>query len=226
MRRDLQGVNLTKAEVVLPDALAGAIATLRNELAANLGKADLATGWTPAYSLDEIERSQTADFLIYSALPRSRADRAPHGRGPKTGPTSPRSATRRRPTPSCGPGRASASRSWRSGASFSFTIFWLETPDDEPEDPVLAKFAPLTPSQRKVGKYFLVVAAVLLLQIAAGTIMAHAYYDRTQLLRPRPPPFPPLQLLAGRSHPGTDHLDRRGLDRRRAVSGARNRGRA
>lgn len=36
----------------------------------------------------------------------------------------------------------------------------------------------MTESQRKVGKYFLVVAAVLLLQIAAGTIMAHAYYDR------------------------------------------------
>src|SRR4029077_9631775 len=33
-------------------------------------------------------------------------------------------------------------------------------------------------SQRKIGKYFLVVAAVLLLQILAGTIMAHAYYDR------------------------------------------------
>ena len=45
-------------------------------------------------------------------------------------------------------------------------------------DPVLATFRPLTESQRKVGKYFLVVAAVLLLQIAAGTIMAHAYYDR------------------------------------------------
>ena len=40
-------------------------------------------------------------------------------------------------------------------------------------DPVLAKFRPLTASQRKTGKYFLVVAAVLLLQILAGTIMAH-----------------------------------------------------
>ncbi len=47
-----------------------------------------------------------------------------------------------------------------------------------PMDPALANFGPLTESQRKVGKYFLVVAAVLLLQIAAGTIMAHAYYDR------------------------------------------------
>ena len=74
-------------------------------------------------------------------------------------------------------------------ASFCFTFlafglvlfiyeFWLNHPDDAPMDPVLARFRPLTESQRKVGKYFLVVAAVLLLQIAAGTIMAHAYYDR------------------------------------------------
>ena len=56
--------------------------------------------------------------------------------------------------------------------------FWLNHPDDAPMDPVLARFRPLTDSQRKVGKYFLVVAAVLLLQILAGTIMAHAYYDR------------------------------------------------
>ena len=74
-------------------------------------------------------------------------------------------------------------------ASFCFTFlafgmvlfiyeFWLNHPDDAPMDPVLAKFGTLTESQRKVGKYFLVVAAVLLLQIAAGSIMAHAYYDR------------------------------------------------
>ena len=46
-------------------------------------------------------------------------------------------------------------------------------------DPVLAKFQPLTASQKRIGKYFLAVAALLLIQIAAGTIMAHSYYDRT-----------------------------------------------
>jgi nitric oxide reductase subunit B len=44
---------------------------------------------------------------------------------------------------------------------------------------VLSSFRPLTASQRRIGKYFLVVAALLLVQIAAGTIMAHAYYERT-----------------------------------------------
>jgi nitric oxide reductase subunit B len=46
-------------------------------------------------------------------------------------------------------------------------------------DPVLAVFRPLTPSQKRIWKYFLVVATLLLVQIAAGTIMAHSYYDRT-----------------------------------------------
>lgn len=56
---------------------------------------------------------------------------------------------------------------------------FLNHPDDAPMDPVLADFLPLTKSQRKVGKYFIVVAGLLLVQIAAGAIMAHSYYDRT-----------------------------------------------
>jgi nitric oxide reductase subunit B len=55
---------------------------------------------------------------------------------------------------------------------------YLSDPDRAPIDPVLVAFRPLTDSQRRIGKYFLIVAAVLLLQILAGSIMAHAYYDR------------------------------------------------
>jgi nitric oxide reductase subunit B len=61
-------VDLTRQEVVVPDALAGAITALRTELAASLGKVDLLIGWTPAYSLDQDDALHTADFLIYSAL--------------------------------------------------------------------------------------------------------------------------------------------------------------
>ena len=73
--------------------------------------------------------------------------------------------------------------------SFCFTFFafgavlfiyerYLNGPDQAPMDPVLAHFAPLTASQRRVGNYFLVVAAVLLLQILVGSLMAHYYSDR------------------------------------------------
>jgi nitric oxide reductase subunit B len=178
MQRDLQSVDLTKREVILSDALANAIAILLAELAANLAKPDLTTGWTPAHSLNEAERSQTADFIIYSALTTV-------ARRPGTT----WSWTENWPyEPEVGNTPTTNTFVW-TWASFCFTfftfglvlfiyIFWLETPENEPMESVLTKFGPLTASQRKMGKFFLVVAAVLLLQIAAGTIMAHAYYDR------------------------------------------------
>ena len=178
MREQLQRVDLTRQEVVVPDALAGAITALRTELAASLGKVDLVTGWTPAYSLDQDEALHTADFLIYSAL--TTVARRPDVSW---------SWTENWPyEPEVGNTPTSNTFVW-TWASFCFTFlcfglvlfiyeFWLNHPDDAPMDPVLARFGPLTESQRKVGKYFLVVAAVLLLQILAGTIMAHAYYDR------------------------------------------------
>jgi nitric oxide reductase subunit B len=178
MREQLQRVDLTRQEVVIPDALAGAIATLRTDIAANLGKVDLVTGWTPAYSLDQQEALHTADFLIYSAL--TTVARRPDVSW---------SWTENWPyEPEVGNTPTSNTFIW-TWISFCFTFlcfglvlfiyeFWLNHPDDAPMDPVLAQFRPLTESQRKVGKYFLVVAAVLLLQIVAGTIMAHAYYDR------------------------------------------------
>jgi nitric oxide reductase subunit B len=178
MRDQLQGVDLTEREVVLPDALAGAIATLRATLADNLGKTNYKTGWTPAYSLSNNERLKTADFMIYSALTTV-------ARRPGTT----ESWTENWPyEPEVGNTPTTSTFMW-TWASFCFTflmfggvlfiyIFWLEAPDDKPRESILVKFESLTPSQRKAGKFFLVVAAVLLLQIAAGTIMAHAYYDR------------------------------------------------
>jgi nitric oxide reductase subunit B len=178
MRRQLQGVDLRQGEVALPDALAKAIVTLRNDMAKSLGTVDLTTGWTPAYSLSETETLQTADFIIYSAL--TTVARRPDVSW---------SWTENWPyEPEVGNTPTTNTFIW-TWASFCFTFlafggvlfiykFWLDTPDDQPRERALAKFGPLTPSQRKVGKYFLVVAAVLLVQILAGTIMAHAYYDR------------------------------------------------
>lgn len=178
MRRDLQGIDLTKPQVTLPQELANAIGRLRSDIADNLGKVDLTTGWTPAYSLDHSQALQTADFIIYSALTTV-------ARRPDTS----WSWTENWPyDPEVGNLPTTNTFVW-TWASFCFTFlafggvlfiykFWLDTPDDQPMETALVKFSSLTPSQRKVGKYFLLVALVLLVQIAAGTIMAHAYYDR------------------------------------------------
>src|SRR5690606_12274733 len=56
---------------------------------------------------------------------------------------------------------------------------YLSDPDTAPRTPVLLGFKSLTPSQKKVGQYFVVVALVLLVQIAVGSIMAHYYTERT-----------------------------------------------
>ncbi|MFL5253417.1 MAG: nitric oxide reductase, partial [Rhodopila sp.] len=178
MRAQLQGIDLTQSRAVVPDATADAIGTLRTEITKELGTQHIETGWTPAHSLNSDQAAQTAGFLIYSAL--TTVARRPNVSW---------SWTENWPyEPEVGNTPTTNTFIW-TWASFCFTFLafggvlfiyeaWLSHPDDAPMDPVLAGFRPLTESQRRVGKYFLVVAAVLLLQIAAGTIMAHAYYDR------------------------------------------------
>ncbi len=178
MREQLQRIDLTLPRVKVPDALADAIVTLRGDIAKELAATDLDTGWTPAYSLGPEDAAHTADFLIYSAL--TTVARRPNVSW---------SWTENWPyEPEVGNTPTTNTFVW-TWASFCFTFlafglvlfiyeFWLNKPDNAPMDSVLARFGPLTDSQRRVGKYFLVVAVVLLLQIAAGTIMAHAYYDR------------------------------------------------
>jgi len=179
MRRQLQQVDLTQPEARVPDELSAAITELRSEIAPSLTTADRDRGWTPAFSLSEQDALHTADFLIYSAL-TTVARRPGHDW----------SWTENWPyEPLVGNTPTTNTFRW-TWISFCFTFlmfgvvlfiyeYFLTDPDVAPLDPVLARFAPLTASQRQVGKYFLVVAVILLLQIAAGTIMAHSYYDRT-----------------------------------------------
>jgi nitric oxide reductase subunit B len=178
MQRQLQGVDLTKKDVAVPDELAAAIGALQKEISRSLLIVNPAEGWTPAYSLTPAEALHTADFIIYSAL--TTVARRPHLSW---------SWTENWPyEPSVGNTPTTNTFRW-TWISFCFTFlmfggvlfiyeYWLNNPDDAPMDPVLAKFGPLTPSQRRVGKYFVIVGLVLLVQIAAGTVMAHSYYDR------------------------------------------------
>ncbi|HEU4624337.1 MAG TPA: cbb3-type cytochrome c oxidase subunit I [Steroidobacteraceae bacterium] len=179
MRRQLQKIDLTRSSVVVPDALAAAVTAEQERIAHMLRTLDRPAGWTPAFSLSEQEALQTADFLIYSALTTVARRPDVDWSWTENWPYEPLVGN----TPTTNTFR------W-TWISFCFTFlmfgavlfiyhYWLNDPDVGPMDPVLAKFAPLTPSQRRIGKYFVIVALVLLLQIAAGTIMAHSYYDRT-----------------------------------------------
>ena len=102
--------------------------------------------------------AQTADFLIYSSLTTV-------ARRPGTD----ASWTQNWPfEPLVGNTPTTSTFRW-TWISFCFTFFafgavlfiyqrYLNDPDKAPMDPVLAKFGPLTASQRRIGKYFLVVA--------------------------------------------------------------------
>ncbi|MGC1728224.1 MAG: cbb3-type cytochrome c oxidase subunit I, partial [Steroidobacteraceae bacterium] len=179
MRRTLQSVDLTRREVVLPEALANAAIGVRDDVARTLRVADPHAGWTPAYSLSPALARQTADFLVFSALTTVARRPGLSWSWTENWPYEPLVGN----TPTTNTFR------W-TWMSFCFTFFafglvlfiyefFLNDPDNAPMDPVLSTFRPLTPSQRRIGKYFLVVAALLLVQIGAGTIMAHSYYDRT-----------------------------------------------
>jgi nitric oxide reductase subunit B len=178
MRRDLRGIDLTRKEVVLPDAVVAAVIGVRRAAATALGRTDPKSGWTAANSLRGRLAFQTADFLIFSAFTTVARRPGLDVSWTQNWPYEP--LVGNAPTPS--------TFIW-TWASFCFTFLcfglilfiyevFLNHPDDAPMDPVLADFLPLTASQRKTGKYFLVVAVLLLVQIGAGTIMAHSYYDR------------------------------------------------
>ena len=178
MQHALQSIDLTKTEVVLPPPVAAAIVSVRDDLAKSLNVADPPAGWTPAYSLNPQLARQTADFLVFSALTTVARRPGVTWSWTENWPYEPLVGN----TPTTNTFR------W-TWISFCFTFFafgvvlfiyefFLNNPDDAPMDPVLATFRPLTPSQRRIGKYFLVVAALLLVQIGAGIIMAHSYYDR------------------------------------------------
>jgi len=178
MQAMLQGVDLAARTAVLSEPLANAIAMRRDQITQWLLHHDYAKGWTKAYSLDAATARQTADFLIYSSL--TTVARRP-------GTTA--SWTQNWPfEPLVGNSPTTSTFIWTwISICFTFLAFgavlfvyerYLNTPDHGPMDPVLANFRPLTPSQRRVWKYFLVVAAVLLVQILVGSIMAHYYSDR------------------------------------------------
>ncbi|HQU15874.1 MAG: nitric oxide reductase [Chromatiales bacterium 21-64-14] len=182
MQAQLQHIRLDTRVAELPNPVAGAIRDLRREIAQNLLANNFAKGWTEAYSLNPKSAAQTADFLIYSSL--TTVARRPDGDS---------SYTNNWPyEPLVGNTPTTSTFIW-TWASFMFVFLGFGAVifiynrylsggsgvHAEPEAALFRGFHALTESQRKTGKFFLIVALVFLAQIAAGTLMAHDYADRT-----------------------------------------------
>jgi nitric oxide reductase subunit B len=179
MQTALRGIDLSQQQVVLPDAVAEALGTLRERIAQSLVTHDPARGHTRAYSLDSASASQTADFLLYSALTTVALRPGEDYSWTINWPAEP--LVGNVPTP------ATFQWTWASltlvffGIGVVLVIFrlWIEPKaGEETFEPVLQNFREPTPSQCALGKYFLVVAAVLLVQILVGSVMAHDYAER------------------------------------------------
>jgi len=180
MRAALQGIDLSQPTVVLPPPVADAIITLRGRITPLLLGDDYAKGYTRAYSLDATSAAQTADFLLYSSL--TTVARRP---GKDYSWTSNWPAE---PLVGNVPTASTFQWTWASltlvffGIGAVLVVFRLFIEPKAPNEtyaPTLQGFAALTPSQKALWKYFLVVAAVLLVQIGAGGILAHYYAERS-----------------------------------------------
>jgi nitric oxide reductase subunit B len=179
MQQSLQQLDLSGNTATLSQPITKAVMQLQTEISQSLLKHDFEKGYTRAYSLDDQSALQTADFLIYSSLTT-----IVHRPGKDF------SYTNNWPyEPTMGNSPTSNTFYW-TWLSFCFVFFgfgvvlyiyhrYLSGPDDGVRTPLLLGFKPLTPSQKKVGQYFIVVAMVLLAQIGVGVLMAHYYSERT-----------------------------------------------
>lgn len=178
MQRTLKQLDLSKAVLTLPPVISRAIQQLQLEISQFLLKHDFAAGWTKAYSLTNQSALHTADFLIYSAL-TTVVNR----------PGKEFSYTNNWPyEPSVGNVATNSTFYW-TWISYCFVFFgfgvvlyiyhrYLSEPDVGIKTPFFLDFKPLTQSQQRVGKYFIIVALVLLVQIGVGAVMAHYYAER------------------------------------------------
>lgn len=179
MQHDLKNINLLDKTVVLPDAVAMSILSLKTEIAADLQKNNPRKGWTRAYNLTLDETIKTADFLIYSSLTTIALRPGLNYTWTNNWPYEPSVGN--------GPTPASFMWTWISLTVLFFSIgavvvifrLYIENEyNHEDRSALLCQFSALTPSQTALWKYFIVVAILLLLQIGVGSILAHNYAER------------------------------------------------
>ncbi len=179
MRKMLKGIDLTKSEVILPTPVADAVKTIRQDIVTFLFTEDPEKGWYGTKALNNELAVKTANFLIYSSI--TTVAMRPDGSA---------SWTQNWPfEPLVGNAPTTSAFTWTwISYAFTFLLFgaviyiyehYLNHRDNSPREYKLIDFRPLTPSQRKVGKYFIVVGAVFLTQLLVGVLMAHYYSERT-----------------------------------------------
>ncbi|CAK7193181.1 hypothetical protein COMNV_01395 [Commensalibacter sp. Nvir] len=178
MQTMLRDTDLTQSNLKLPTSLAKAVVDVRDQLSYQLLTDNAKAGYSRARSMDQISAQKTSDFIIYSALTTV---------GHR--PNSSISWTQNWPyEPIVGNSPTSLTFVWTwIGFCFVFAGFggvivinrlWLSGEDKGTMDCVIASFRTLTLSQKKIGKYFIFVVAIFLVQILVGGLMAHYYSER------------------------------------------------
>lgn len=196
MQKLLKGIQLSQETVTLSDILSTAMITIRSKIANDLLTDRFEKGWGKAASLNQNEAEKTADFLIYSVLTtianRPGKDFSWTNNWP--------------PEPLVGntPTKETFTWTWASLTLLFFSIgvvvviFRLYIDHAHVEgtsEAILNSFAKLTPSQLALSKYFIVVALLLLVQIGAGSIMAHYYAEREGFYGINITPYLPFAFL-------------------------------
>ncbi len=179
MRAMLAGIDLTGQPVVVPDSVAAAIAQYREKFAIEIRRKAERVGYTRAYSLDEAQARRVAEFIVHAALTtvahRPGKDYSWTANWP--------------PEPLVDNGPTDASVTWTVislggmilGIGVVLVIFRVYIERRDPEESyanILGDFQALTPSQQALGKFFVFVALLLLIQVAAGAILGHYYAER------------------------------------------------
>lgn len=178
MQKDLQGLRLWDATMKVPAAVAQAIRTAQGEIVHFILTNDFKKGYTRAYSLSSQQARQAADFIIFSAI--TTVAHRPHVAASWTNnwPYEPFVGN----TPTAGTFVWTWISIMITFAMLGVVVFifehWINREAGTPRV-LLGEFKPLTSGQKAIAFYILAVAAVLLVQIAAGATMAHYYSDRT-----------------------------------------------
>ncbi len=176
----LRGIDLSAGVVVLPAPVAAAIQQVAARFADRLLHDDAAAGYTRAYSLDREEARTVADFLIYSAL--TTVARRPGETYSWTANWPAEPLVGNRPPPGVLSWTVVSLAGLILGIGIVLVIFHVFIDTEEPDARLAAPldaFQPLTPSQEALGKFFVLVALLLLLQILAGAILGHYYTERS-----------------------------------------------